>query len=500
MMSDNERLAKKLRLTELLEAQLWIKNHTKIDQYYPEDGPLSRHAYKKHMEYFEAGADYRERAVLAGNRIGKTEMALYELVLHLTGRYPDWWQGRRFEKPIRGWISGTTGQTTRDILQYKLFGPVDDLGSGLIPYFCIKKTTRKAGSVPDTIEGAVIQHFYHQQLPDESWRWVKNGWSRLVFKSHEQGRKSFEGDAQHVIVLDEECKPDIYTECLTRTMTTGGMISLMFTPLEGLSETVLQFMPGGMVPTKEEMGGKFVMQATWEDAPHLDEKAKADILKSYPEHEKLARSKGIPQLGSGKIFPYNEEEILIEDFDIPEHWPIAYALDVGWNCTAAAWGAWDLESDTMYIWSVYKRGVSEPVVHAEAIKSRGAICGVADPASLGRGQKDGTRLMDEYRDLGLDLEKSKNAVEAGIFALQKRMSSGTLKVFKSCQSWVEEFRIYRRDEKGRPVKQNDHLMDCTRYLELSGKDVAKQLEKSGKKRRVSVSDIMERFKTVAQWG
>ena len=54
----------------------------------------------------------------------------------------------------------------------------------------------------------------------------------------------------------------------------------------------------------------------------------------------------------------------------------------------------------------------------------------------------------------------------------QRLSSGRLKVFDSLRNWLGEFRIYRRDEKGKVVKKNDHLMDATRYLCLSGLKIA----------------------------
>jgi hypothetical protein len=62
-----------------------------------------------------------------------------------------------------------------------------------------------------------------------------------------------------------------------------------------------------------------------------------------------------------------------------------------------------------------------------------------------------------------------NAVEAGIFAVWERLVSGRLKVFKSLTAWFNEYRIYRRDENGKvAADQDDHIMDCTRYLILSG--------------------------------
>ena len=467
-------------LSDLLLEKEKRERSRKILQFYPERGPLRRESYHKHMEFFEAGSRYRERAMLAANQIGKTEgVELYELTLHLTGWYPDWWKGRRFKHGIRAWCAGTTSQTVRDILQFKLLGPMDDMGTGMIPGECIVDVKKKAGNVPDTVETIIVKHRSGSK-------------SRLVLKSYEQGRKAFEGDKQDVIALDEECPLDIYTECLTRTINTGGMVLLVFTPLQGISDTVLQFMPGGRVPASGE-SKRFIIQATWDDAPHLTPEAKAEIIESYPPHERDARTKGIPQLGSGKVYPVDEDDILIRDIEIPEFFPQAYGFDVGWNATAALWGAWDRENDIWYIIGEYKRGQAEPPVHAEAIKSRGHINGVCDPAALGRGQKDGVQLMNEYRDLGLEIEKANNALEGGLFSCYKRMSSGRIKVFKSCVKWLEEFRLYRRDKHGKVVKENDHLMDCMRYLMLSGPDVARPPES---RRGRSVEAQMERQRII----
>ncbi len=214
---------------------------------------------------------------------------------------------------------------------------------------------------------------------------------------------------------------------------------------------------------------KAVVQATWDDVPHLTETAKNELLASIPAYQRDARTKGIPQLGSGAIYPVPESDVLVQDFELPDYYPRVYALDVGWNRTAALWGARDNESGIIYLYSEYYKGQAEPVIHTQGIKSRGDwIPGVIDPASRGRNQFDGLRLIQIYRELGLILTESKNAVEAGINDTLQLLANGKLKVFKSLVNWLMEFRIYQRDEKGHVVKSNDHLMDCMRYLILSG--------------------------------
>lgn len=206
----------------------------------------SRLKYPKHMAFFKAGAKYPERCFRAANRIGKTLGGGFELACHLTGEYPDWWEGMRFNRAIRAWAAGKTSETTRDILQYALLGSTKTIGNS--------KTFSGTGIIPGrTIEGAT----WKQGVPDLAdivrVRHVNGTVSRLGFKSYNQGRGSFEGTAQHVIMLDEEPPEDIYGECLIRTATTRGIIMLTFTPLDGMSSVVLEFMPKNDRPGELEI-------------------------------------------------------------------------------------------------------------------------------------------------------------------------------------------------------------------------------------------------------
>jgi phage terminase large subunit-like protein len=430
-------------------------------RFYPDKGALRRELYRPHTAFFEAGAKYRERCIMAANRIGKSEgVGGYETTLHLTGLYPDWWVGRRFGHAISAWAAGDTSQTVRDIAQYKLVGRPGEEGSGLIPGDHLAGIKKKAGSVPDAIETILVKH-------------ISGGISRLTFKSYDQKRKSFQGTEQDVIWLDEECPEDIYGECLIRTMTTNGLVLLTFTPLQGLTPVVLKYMPDGEMPESGADQPRFVVNATWDDAPHLTERDKAELFEATPPHLRDARSKGVPYLGAGAIYPVPEEDIKVDPFEFPEWWPRVYAMDVGWNRTAALWGALDRESDTIYLYSEYYRGQAEPPIHAAAVLSRGRwIPGVIDPAARGRGQRDGMKLFDDYEQMGLSLTQAENAVESGIYQVWTRLSTGKIKVFSTLRNWFTEYRLYRRNEDGKIVQDNDHLMDCTRYLVLSGLDVA----------------------------
>jgi phage terminase large subunit-like protein len=428
---------------------------------FPDDGPLRRDLYQRHLEFMALGATHPTRCFMAANRTGKTQTGAFEVTCHATGLYPSWWQGRRFEAATDGWVAGDTKETVRDIIQAALVGPQGKEGTGMIPGDSIRKVAYRPNG-NGAVDYVTVKH-------------VSGQTSHIGFKSYDQKRESFQGTEKNYVWLDEESDEGIRAECVMRLMTTNGLLMETFTPLKGITHIVRTYL-GESQPGDARTaltGDRAMVMAGWDDAPHLSDEQKARMLAECEPHLKDARSKGIPSLGSGAIYPIAEEDVLVDDFEIPTHWPRVYALDVGWQYTAAIWGAWDRDSDICYLVSDYKRGQCEPAIHAQAVKARGEwIPGVVDPASAGSSQKDGTKLMDVYRDLGLAIDPAINAVEAGILAVWERLSSGRLKVFKSLSSWRAEYRLYRRDEKGRIVKEQDHLMDSTRYLVMSGLDIA----------------------------
>ncbi len=205
-----------------------------------------RDLYQQHLEFFRAGADFRERCFMCANRIGKTlSGGGYEMSCHLTGLYPNWWEGRRFDVPISAWAAGDTYETTRDIIQLNLLGEVSHQGfrkkmdgRGIIPGRLLGRSTWRSNPA-DLVATIQVKH-------------VSGGWSTLGLKSYDQGRKSFQGTGKHVIWFDEEPPQDVYGEALIRTATVKGITMLTFTPLSGLSEVVLSFLPEDFKPDAEE--------------------------------------------------------------------------------------------------------------------------------------------------------------------------------------------------------------------------------------------------------
>ena len=442
-----------IELAEALEIVANDQKYNKFQNFFPDTGEFRRELYPKHIAFFNAGKDYMERGFIAANRVGKSEAGAFETVCHATGDYPDWWDGHRFDYPTLIWVGGDTATTVRDIIQKKLVGPdINDMGAGMLPKESIiveKCKTRR--NVPEALEIIKVRH-------------RTGGESTIVLKTYEQGRATWQGTEVDFIWVDEECPNDVYGEALIRIMTTKGRIITTFTPLQGLTDLVISFLESSQETDVQDP--VHVTVVSWADVPHLGEEEKRKILARTPPQLRDARTKGIPTVGEGLVYPVDPEHITVADFPIPKHFKRAYGMDVGWNRTAAVFGAWDIENDIIYIYNEHSQGMSEPIIHAEAIKARAGdwMKGQIDPHARDRSQRDGEKLFDDYVKHGLKIYPANNAVEAGIFDIWERFTTGRLKIMKSCQGLLRELSLYHRDEKGKIVKKNDHLLDAMRYL------------------------------------
>jgi phage terminase large subunit-like protein len=405
--------------------------------------------YPKQIEFHDAGLAHRERLFLAGNQLGKTMAGAFEEAAHATGRYPIWWKGRRFDHPTNSWVAGVTGESTRDTVQRALIGERGKGGGALRRRdIAARIASRGVLGLVDTL------HVKH----------VSGGVSTIAFKSYEKGREKWQGATLDRVWFDEEPPFDIYTEGLTRTNATGGLVWLTLTPLLGMSETVRSFLDS---PTPE----RHVTQMTIDDAFHYTEGDRARIVAAYPRHEREARAKGIPSLGSGRIFPVEEAAIAVDAFEIPRHWPQIAGIDFGWDHpTAAVRLALDRDADCVYVTHAYRLREATPVLHAATLKAWGSWLPFAWPHDGLQHSKDsGEQLAEQYRRQGLVMLPERatfadgtSGVEAGIFEMLDRMQTGRWKVFRHLEDWFQEFRLYHRKE-GRVVKLADDLISASRY-------------------------------------
>lgn len=454
----------KNEIVELLEARDKYIKYNKLEQFTP---------YKFQQDFYKASEEFRFRFLCAANRVGKSFSEAAEVSYHLTGLYPDWWEGKVFEYPILCWCVGITGDSTRKVLQKELFGTtmakdVEAIGTGSIPRDLIDFDVLERDG--NRIMIAKIKHHTNGLF---------DGWSTVEFRSTQQGEHVLMGATVDYIWMDEEDpfrSMELYAQCVTRTSTTGGLVTITATPENGLTKLVDLFM-------KDKSGHLYFQNATWDDAPHLTPEVKEKLLAAIPAWQHEMRTRGIPMMGEGLVYDISEMDIAIDPIEIPSHWRRIAGVDIGISHdTAVVWSAYDGATDTIYIYDCYHAKATVPAMHATAINTRGPWIPVVLPHDADNTERgSGKTVAQYYREAGvnclletfynpLDWTGNKNNfVEPGLMEMLQRMKTGRLKVFKTCGRFFEEMRRYHRKD-GKIVKEFDDMMDAARYSVLSVKD------------------------------
>ncbi len=412
-------------------------------------GMLSYQPYPKQEEFHALGATHRERLFRAANQSGKTFASANEMAFHLSGKYPDWWRGRRWSRRIRAWAVGTTAEATRDNAQRLLMGEFGKLGSGAIPASLIGET-RMARGTADAYDVVQVKH-------------VSGDWSELKYKSFSDGKQKLAGETLDAIWADEEPDEEIYSELLARISATRGLIWISATPLLGMSKVMMRFL-------MEQSEDRADINMPLDESAHFTDEERAKIIAGYRPHERKARAYGQPMLGEGAIFPVDEEFIVVPRFEIPSWWPQICGLDFGnAHPTAAARLAWDRENDTVYLTQTYRRSRATVEQHAITLRAWGDWLPFAWPKDGLNETAAGPALAQQYRKQGLNMlsehathEEGGVSLEAGIQEMLSRMESGRFRVLKGCDDFLSEMRLYHR-QKGKVVPLVDDILDAARY-------------------------------------
>lgn len=462
MKSEEERLLDLIKELKDSEAR-----HRLQTQYWAPWTPTSPGPYPWQVEFHNAGAKYRQRALLAANRVGKSLAGGAEAAMHLTGIYPPWFQGRRFDGPVSSICGSLSFKMIRDATQCSLFGQVDrehevrDLpGTGWIPKNDIGDFGFKQCGVCNVVDYCRVKH----HAPDGR----HDGWSTVNFTTYEQGAEQFQATEQHFIWLDEEPQDlQVYTECLMRVMTTRGLVFITRTPLYGMSEIVLKFV--------REEPGTWMKKVGWKDAPHITPEMIEEELKNCAPHERAARSEGEPLLGAGAVYQVSPDEYVIEPVKLQPHWARITGHDFGIDHPAATIGiAHDRDSDTVYVYAERRVRGETPVYHAAGLNALGKWIPVSWPHDgMQVGKADGIPLAEHYRTHGANMlptsacyddEKlGAQAREPITGEILERMRTGRLKVFSTCPELLMELRMLHRDEKAKIVPVRDDLESALRY-------------------------------------
>ena len=415
-------------------------------------------------QFYDAGLKNRQRMLMAANQVGKTYGSAPEFAYHATGLYPDDWEGDRIKCPKRMWALGVTGEQIRDVIQVALCGTFEGgelSGTGAIPRDKI-------------IQSSIVRSPQTKNLvKDFKVRHVSGAEVLISFKAYSQGQHVLMGPIVDFIWIDEEPEDgEIYPQCVIRTANgndgRGGHVVLSFTPENGMTPLVCQFM-------EDIQPGQFLLNVTWDDAPHLTEMVRAQLLSAIPEYQRDMRTKGIPVLGAGVIFPISDEDIMCDPFECPDHWLILNGCDFGWDHPQAHIQLWiDPDLDIVYVARAWKKSERDSDQAWNKVKKWSNGVPVAWPADGLQHEKGGGEVLkNDYVKSGFNMHgehatwvEGGVSVESGLWQMLQDMRDERFKVFSTLAEWFAEKRLYHRDQKGggiKIVKEKDDLISATRY-------------------------------------
>lgn len=419
--------------------------------------------YPFQREMIWASKQYSQVMLMAANRVGKTMTGTYIDTIHALGHYPDWWDGHAFGHGPLIWLLGYSGEKCRDLLQTPIFGRrvENSWVGGLIPPEYILDHESMTGTT-NAMRSIYVRHGGGGDVQYQT--------SKVQLWSYSQGQHALMGDSVDWYHIDEEPRDQtIFPQVLTRTATgdkgQGGRGILTFTPENGRTELVVQFMD---TPSK----GQYLIRAGWDDVTHLTEQTKETLLASFPPHQREMRTKGIPMLGHGRIYDLSEDFITCDPFEIPDHWMIIDGMDFGWDHPQAQVQlAIDMDNEAIYVTHAWKQRQVSPNEAWGAVKPWAQGVPTAWPLDGLQTEKgSGKQQMSYYKEAGFNMlanhatwPDGSNGVEAGLFEILDLMRKGKFKVFKGLRAFLDEFLQYHRDDKGKIVKTGDDVLDAARY-------------------------------------
>jgi len=426
-------------------------------------------------KFFKTGHSAR-RGILAANRIGKTVSTCYETAMHLTGIYPSWWEGHRFEGAITAMVAGEGWSQVAMVLQNELLGTQDikikeQLGTGAIPRHCIiQDTMRNDGA---NCLGVEVRH-------------ISGAKSYLLFANYTQEVRQMQGFKLNLAVFDEQPPDDFFSEIVTRTATTQGQVLCSFTPLKGLNGLVSKFW-------NHEDGYDFI-RVSWEDVPEYDpweepfllKETRRQLERDYLPHEREARIAGKPVMGKGAVFQIRDWPLYkTGDYNFKEMPNInrVISLDLGLvnDKTVISLIYWDPVEGVAYLHrQIVVQGIEE-AVPTQYINHllRPEVFGTpivlpADASTPGRYTMSSSSIRELFEQYELNVYQKAimnppdsqgrvtNHKSYGINQMRQMLEFGTLMVNENCVDFLREAQNYYVDEQGR-FSDPDDCIDSARY-------------------------------------
>ena len=431
--------------------------------------------FSHQIKFFNTGACDR-RGILAANRIGKTVSTCFETAYHLTGLYPSWWEGKRFDRPVTAMVAGEGWSQVALVLQAELLGSNDvkineSLGTGAIPRNCIVfDTMRNDGA---NCIGVEIKH-------------VSGSNSYILFANYTQEVRQMQGFKLNLAVFDEQPPDDFFSEIVTRTATTQGQVLCSFTPLKGLNGLVSKFW-------NHEEGYEHI-RVSWDDVPEYDPWGEPFLLNStrlqlerdYLPHERDARRNGVPVMGKGAVFQIrNWPTYKTGDYDFRNIRGLEriIALDLGLvnDKTVITLMYWHPSEKIAWLHTqIVVKGIEEanPMNYINHLM-RPEVFGTpivlpADASTQGRYTMSSQSIRELFEQYELNVHpdaimnppdeqgRRNNHKSFGINVMRQMLEVGTLHVNENCVEFLREAQNYYADEKGR-FSDPDDCIDSARY-------------------------------------
>ena len=451
----------KIRRIRLLQEDTKRKRSTRITRLYEAMYPWQKN-FNKNTSSFEACM------LMAGNQVGKSRTGCIIDAYHLLGDYPDDWEGHKFDSPPLVWCLGYSGEKTRDLLQKKIAGDLDSsvkkMTGGYVPQERILGYKGMAGTT-GAVREVTVEH-------------KSGGASVIQFWSYSQGQHALMGDVVDWYHIDEEPEDhEIYPQVLTRTINgdrgRGGRGILTFTPENGKTELVCQFMDD-----IEE--GMYIQRATWDECPHIAPEQQTKMLAKYPPYQRDMRKNGDPLMGEGLVYAYPMDKISCKRFEIPDHWWLINGMDFGWKHPQAhVQLAIDPETEAVYVTHAWKGSEVQPHDAWDIVKPWCEKVPTAWPHDGSQHKiqgenKDAMTNRELYEEKGWYMlsdhahwPEGDMGVDFGLMEINKLMSQGKFLIFDDLEEVFAEQREYHTkllaNGLSRIVKVKDDLLDAIRY-------------------------------------
>lgn len=440
----------KLRLKSIESELDRRKSYSRLDRY---NSGKSKH--KKQIAFHKSLK--KNRWVFGGNRSGKTECGAVETIWIARGCHPY----RENKADTVGWVVSLSTQVQRDVAQSKILSYLDKSWIEDIVMLSGRKDSPENGII-DTI---IIKNVY-------------GGYSKIGFKSCDQGREKFQGTSLDYVWFDEEPPYDIYKECLMRVIDREGIVYGTMTPLKGLT-----WVYNDIYLNANNNPEVWHIHMEWNDNPYLSQNEIKLLTDTLSKEELEARRYGLFTSASGLVYPEFDENVnVIEPFNVPYDWYDTLSIDPGLNNPLSChWYAVDYDGNVYVIAEHYMAG-KDIEYHANMINSisdrlgwhrrNGKLHALIDSAANQRTLSSPKSVSELFGEYGIAVNSNVNKdLFSGIQRVKSYLKNANgvsrLFIFKTCVNMIREIKGYFWGNADTPIKKDDHSMDELRYYIMS---------------------------------